>query len=86
MALLSAKINRGYQNASFLEKRRWIIEADRNTTFVPPCTKNVFLKYYTDNPDNFSIWSAKDREDYLHGPYGIIKTISNYLNGEDKTA
>ncbi|WEV52234.1 DUF262 domain-containing protein [Bifidobacterium sp. ESL0704] len=78
-ALLSATINRGYQNASFVMKRRWIIAADRKTEFVPPCTKNVFLKYYSDPPDNFSIWSAQDREQYLHGPYGIISTFKAFF-------
>lgn len=83
MALLSRRINRGYHNASFSEKRRWIIDADRNTTFVPPCTKNVFLKYYTDKPENFDIWSIKDRKDYLtDSEYGIIKTIARYLNSD----
>lgn len=85
IVLLSSKLNRGYGNASFIEKRRWIISADRNTTFVPPCTKNVFLKYYTDNPKDFTFWSHEDREGYLKGPHGIISTLTAYLcNGKDE--
>lgn len=83
MVLLSSKLNRGYGNASFIEKRRWIIDADRDTTFVPPCTKNVFLKYYTDNPNDFTFWSHEDREGYLSGPHGIIATLKSYLEEEE---
>ena len=68
---------------SFIEKRRWIIDADRDTTFVPPCTKNVFLKYYTDNPNDFTFWSHEDREGYLDGPHGIIATLKSYLEEEE---
>ena len=82
MALLTDDINRGYGNANFIEKRRWIIEADRTTTFVPPCTKNVFLKYYSSDPKDFLIWGTQDRAEYLHGEYGIIETIKRYLQPE----
>ena len=82
LALLPSKLNRGYGNVSFIEKRRWIINADRDTTFIPPCTKNVFLKYYTDNPIDFTLWSHEDREAYLSGPYGIITTLKSYLCDE----
>lgn len=84
MALLSDHINRGYGNASFIEKRRWIIDADRNTTFVPPCTKNVFLKYYSDNPKDFLIWGKRDRRGYLWGKHGIISTITRYLRPDEQ--
>lgn len=85
LALLPSKLNRGYGNVSFIEKRRWIINADRDTTFIPPCTKNVFLKYYTDNPIDFTLWSHEDREAYLNGPYGIITTLKSYLcDGKDE--
>lgn len=86
LALLPRKLNRGYRNASFIEKRRWIISADRDTIFIPPCTKNVFLKYYTDNPIDFTLWSHEDREAYLNGEkYGIITTLKSYLcDGKDE--
>lgn len=49
----------------------------------PPCTKNVFLKYYTDNPNDFTFWSHEDREGYLDGPHGIIATLKSYLEEEE---
>ena len=32
--------------------------------FVPPCTKNVFIKAYTDLPDSLSAWTEKDAMAY----------------------
>ena len=46
LTLLSAKINRSYQDDEFSEKRKKIIARDRNGMFIPVCTKNVFTKQY----------------------------------------
>ncbi len=46
LTLLDARTNRSYGNALFPTKRRIIIEKDRKGTFIPICTKNVFLKYF----------------------------------------
>lgn len=34
--------------------------------FVPPCTKHVFMKYYTKNANDLLIWGRKDSENYLN--------------------
>ncbi|MEI2710894.1 MAG: hypothetical protein V9E96_18045 [Chitinophagaceae bacterium] len=47
LALLDAGTNRSYKNAIFSVKRNKIIERDEKGIFIPICTKNVFLKYYT---------------------------------------
>lgn len=39
LTLLSAKINRSYQDDEFSEKRKKIIARDRNGMFIPVCTK-----------------------------------------------
>jgi len=44
---LDAETNRSYKNAVFPVKRREILNRDRDGTFVPLCTKNVFLKCYS---------------------------------------
>lgn len=64
--LLNSKINRGYHNALFNQKRAKIIEYDKNGFFIPMATKNVFLKYYNENPAEFIEWGKEDREGYLN--------------------
>jgi hypothetical protein len=40
-------------------------------TFIPPVTRNVFMKYYTPTTENFSTWDEEDFEGYRND----IKTI-----------
>lgn len=83
LALLDADTNRSYGSGTFLTKRDVIIKKDRSAEFVPICTKNVFLKYYTQNPQSFAIWSATDRREYLNGKNGMMDTLAYYLDGDD---
>lgn len=64
LALLDASTNRSYQNAVFPIKRQRILALDRSTTFVPLCTKHVFLKYYNQKIDQMMLWNEDDREQY----------------------
>ena len=48
LALLDRDDNSVLSNAVFEVKRRHIIELDRGGSYIPVCTRNVFLKYYTD--------------------------------------
>jgi hypothetical protein len=77
LALLDSGTNRGYKNAVFPIKRKTIIEKDESGTFIPICTKNVFLKYYTRDVDQMSFWSKKDREAYKKS---LVKLITEFLN------
>jgi len=65
LALLDSKTNRGYGNAVFPVKRSTIIEHEKQGTFVPICTKNVFMKFYSKEVENFTFWCEADREYYL---------------------
>ena len=76
LALLDEETNRGYGNAMFFIKRKKIIENDKQGIFVPICTKNVFLKYYTKNSDNNLNWTQNDANDYLETMKEVLK---NYL-------
>ena len=49
LTLLDAATNRSYKNAIFPIKRKIILKNDREGTFIPICTKNVFLKYYSED-------------------------------------
>jgi len=62
LTLLDAGTNRGYGNSLFSTKRRIIIEKDKEGTFIPLCTKNVFLKYFDGNVQ--SQWTKEDIEAY----------------------
>lgn len=60
LTLLDSMTNRGYKNAPFSVKRQTIIERDITGTFVPLCTRNVFLKYYSKNVFSHDKWAADD--------------------------
>ena len=67
LTLLDSRTNREYQDKAFSEKRKIIICREREGRFIPLCTKNVFLKLYTDNPQKLQLqlWTNSDKEDYL---------------------
>ncbi|CUV64994.1 conserved hypothetical protein [Sulfurovum sp. enrichment culture clone C5] len=78
LALLDLSTNRSYGNAFFAIKRYTIIENDKNGTFIPICTKNVFLKYYSENATDLQKWTKDDAEKYKSA---IVTTLKNYVNG-----
>lgn len=69
LVLLDEHTNKSYQNALFPRKRMTIINADNrkeNMTYIPLCTKNVFLKYYNDDISQItSEWTKTDYEKYF---------------------
>ena len=48
---------------------------DGAIAFIPPVTKNVFLKYYNTSIDNLREWSESDAEAYKGN---ILKTLSDF--------
>jgi hypothetical protein len=88
LALLSSGNNSALGNSVFEVKRRRIIELDRAGEYIPICTRNVFLKYYTESAaQQIHFWSIQDRSRYLHAMIspenGVLR---NYLKSEDQTA
>jgi hypothetical protein len=77
LALLDSETNRGYKNAVFPLKRKTIIDREKEGTFIPICTKNVFLKYFNDYPPKISFWTQDDRDNYF---LDLEKTLNGYLN------
>jgi uncharacterized protein with ParB-like and HNH nuclease domain len=81
LTLLDAGTNRGYGNALFPTKRQTIIEKEHKGVFIPPCTKNLFLKYYTKNDKEASqwknTWTKIDKEAYREA---ILNTIGYLVN------
>jgi len=78
LALLDLGTNRGYKNEFFSYKRDKIIEKDKTNTFIPICTKNAFMKYYTqsDKIEQMTFWSETDKSEYLAD---IKKVLQSYL-------
>lgn len=76
LALLDERTNRGYKNAVFPLKRKFIIDLDKAGGFVPICTKNAFLKYFSDYPPKISFWTQDDRKKY---EMDLIRVLSPYM-------
>jgi hypothetical protein len=76
LTLLDYSTNRSYKNAVFPVKRSQIIALDQKGTFVPLCTKNVFLKYYSHGIGKMMFWGKKDRDAYRNK---IIDTLSQFF-------
>ena len=78
LTLLDSATNRAYGNAFFPVKRKTIIENDKNGTFIPICTKNLFLKYYSKNATDLQKWTEEDAERYKSA---ILETFEELKNG-----
>ena len=89
LCLLDGATNSSLSNSNFQDKRESILQIDmqggivkdnaiKQKMFIPICTKNVFLKYYTKNTDaiNFTFWGYEDRKDYEEA---LEQSITNYL-------
>ncbi len=77
LTLLDSHTNRAYGNSLFPTKRRFIIDRDKAGLFVPPCTKNVFLKYYQTGTADLRKWTAQDELEYRND---IETTFSDFIN------
>ncbi|GIV43118.1 MAG: hypothetical protein KatS3mg035_0241 [Bacteroidia bacterium] len=73
LCLLDRSTNRSYKNASFKNKRSIIIDIDKHGAFIPICTRNVFLKYYSQQAQDLELWNDNDRENYLENIKSVIK-------------
>lgn len=76
LTLLDSSTNRSYKNAIFPIKRKRIIKLDKEATYVPLCTRNVFLKYYSTNVDKMLYWEASDSNDYQSA---ILDTMTKFF-------
>lgn len=78
LTLLDAQTNRGYQDSPFEEKRKIIIERESKGLFVPLCTKNIFLKVYSKDVSDMTIWGNEDKSDYIAA---MEKTLEIFFEG-----
>lgn len=78
LTLLDSETNRGYKNAIFPIKRKTIIDRDKKGAFIPICTKNVFLKYFSEYPPKISFWTQEDGENY---ELDLRDVLSGFVEG-----
>lgn len=50
-------------------------EKDSSSSFVPPCSKQVFLKYYSVTAGNNNYWTLEDAQNYLNDIEDCIKKL-----------
>lgn len=73
LALLRRDVNSELSDAVFSLKRRRVLEHDFRGAFIPPCTRNVFLKYYSDADGvTLHFWGPRDREAYINALFELL--------------
>ncbi|WP_180129368.1 DUF262 domain-containing protein [Rhodoferax sp. BLA1] len=76
LTLLDAGTNRSYGNAIFPMKRRRVIALDKAGRFVPLCTKNAFLKYYSSKVDAMFVWTRTDAMEHQNA---LVTTLVSFF-------
>ena len=82
LALLSGSTNTSIGNSVFEVKRQFIVKNDAEGSYIPICTKKVFLKYFYDASNGelparqVHHWSFADRKNYLSD---IQQKLAQYL-------
>jgi hypothetical protein len=80
LALLATGDNSALSNACFEVKRQQILALDRDGRYIPACTRNVFLKYYTSaEAQQIHFWGPQDRNGYMSA---IVEAVGPYLKTE----
>ncbi len=80
MALLSSGQNSAVSNYTFDAKRNLILEMDKRGSYIPFCTKMVFLKYYSTEDTNLHFWGKNDRDAYNNAMQTVL---AKYLQNEE---
>jgi len=85
LTLLNSKVNRSYGNAFFPVKRAIIIEEDSKGNFIPPATKNVFLKQYSNKLSDMMNWNEDDIKSYRKKICELTKKYGVKLGDDNET-
>lgn len=75
LTLLTSHDNRGISNGFFFEKRNKLKEYFQKGSFIPTCSMNVFMKYYSENPQQMNFWDEKDMQSYKEAIKQKIKSF-----------
>lgn len=79
LVLLDQGTNRGYKNAFFPVKRKWIYRREKEGMYILPCTKNVFSKNYSEAIFDLMNWNNEDAEAYMKEIEGLIHDGKNNI-------
>lgn len=79
LALLDQSLNTALGNHYYPVKFSKLKQHERKGGYVPPATRNVFWKYYSEQPSHHQYWSVEDRQDYV--AY-IIQSLAGYFEEE----
>lgn len=72
MALLTIGENAALNNSTFDVKRMKIIAMDKAGEYIPVCTRNVFMKYYSSSDTKLHFWSEEDRKGYISAMNNVL--------------
>ena len=72
MALLTVGENAALNNSTFDVKRMKIIAMDKAGEYIPICTRNVFMKYYSSSDTKLHFWSEEDRKGYIEALNNVL--------------
>lgn len=72
MALLTVGENAALNNSTFDVKRMKIIAMDKAGEYIPVCTRNVFMKYYSSSDTKLHFWSEEDRQGYISAMNNVL--------------
>jgi hypothetical protein len=82
LALLDSGANSALGNSVFAVKRAEVLRRDKVGDYIPVCTRNVFLKYYSPAGDQqLHFWSSLDRQHYLEE---MTTVLADYLQTDDQ--
>jgi hypothetical protein len=82
MALLQGDKNAAFSNKLYPEKRQKLADyenAEKQTFFVPICTRNVFFKHYSPNAMNPYIWDRQAGKEYAKA---IVNVVANFIGAK----
>jgi uncharacterized protein with ParB-like and HNH nuclease domain len=80
LTLLTVSDNSCLNNNIFPVKRDLIKKLDEKGSFIPICTKNVFLKYYSEGVEQNVKWDIADMDAYLAE---IKRVLNDYIKIKD---
>ena len=66
-----------------LDEKLKVEETTGNIAFVPPVTKNIFLKYYNPNVNNLQTWTKEDAKAYKEN---ILKMLEEEFGVTDSSS
>jgi len=61
-----------------------IKEVSGEIAFIPPCTKNIFLKYYNTSTNNLLIWSKEDAQAYKANINDVLNKFLQKTENNEK--